>query len=394
MFGKNRPDNPDKLKLNTYHWYTPRFWTGMRTRAWWRLVWRNRFSVSPSRWGIVFTTSLVAPVHSACYRWQELFWRKKVEETPIEYPPIFILGHWRSGTTLLHELLVLDERHTFPTTFECFAPHHFLYSGDYFPRWCKFLLPSQRPMDNMAAGWDRPQEDEFALLNLGLPSIYESLAFPNRGPRYQEYLDFEGVPAEDIQRWKDALWWFIKRVNCRDPRRIVLKSPPHTGRIKVLMELFPDAKFIHVMRDPFVVYSSSVRLWKALSYTQGMQVPRYEGLDEFVLSSFERMYAAFNWQRDLVAPGNFCEVRYEDLVANPVGEMRTIYAALGLGQFDEVLPSLSEHIGSLGEYKTNRYELDGESRDRVAQRWLPYMERYGYGDARAAEPATEVTPAD
>ena len=96
---------------------------------------------------------------------------RRIAQQPIKDAPIFIIGHWRSGTTLLHELMSLDERFTFPTTYECFVPNHFLISA-WFDAWLKCLLPKQRPMDNMALGWDRPQEDEFALCNMVPQSLF------------------------------------------------------------------------------------------------------------------------------------------------------------------------------------------------------------------------------
>ena len=84
------------------------------------------------------------------------------------------------GTTLLHELLIRDPRHAFPTTYECLVPHHFLMTESWLPKLLWWMMPSRRPMDNMPAGWDRPQEDEFALCLLGQPSPYERIAFPNR----------------------------------------------------------------------------------------------------------------------------------------------------------------------------------------------------------------------
>ena len=108
---------------------------------------------------------------------QWLFLGRKIDQARIEHDPIFILGHWRSGTTLLHELLALDPRHTFPDTYAAYCPNHFLVSAWLFRPLLGFLLPARRPMDNMEAGWDRPQEDEFALCNMGVRSPYLTITF-------------------------------------------------------------------------------------------------------------------------------------------------------------------------------------------------------------------------
>ena len=177
-------------------------------------------------------------------------------------------------------------------------------------------------MDNMAAGWDRPQEDEFALCNMGVPSPYLTIIFPNRPPQCQEYLDFRGVPAPALERWKRALHWFLKCITLRNPKRIVLKSPAHTCRIGTLLEMFPKAKFVHIVRDPYVIFPSTINLWKRLYRDQGLQMPTYDGLEEHVFQTFTRMYDTFERDRHLIGPGQFCEVRYEELIADPVGQMR------------------------------------------------------------------------
>jgi hypothetical protein len=360
--------------------WMPMFWDGMNFPAWIRLLAKNHCRLSWQYWYMLPTVTAYSLFHSAYRGWQWIVvgWlvRKK-----IDHPPIFILGHWRSGTTLLHELLVLDERHTYPTTYECFAPNHFLVTEYVGARLLGFLLPKRRPMDNMAAGWYRPQEDEFALCNLGLPSPYLTIAFPNEPPQDQEFLTLEHVPPAELARWKRKFLRFLCEINHRAKRRkrIVLKSPPHTGRVKVLLELFPDAKFVHIVRDPFVVFPSTVHLWKTLYSTQGMQKPRFEGLEEHVFLIFEQMYERFEKDRQQIPPANICEIRYEDLVADPIEGVRRIYQELGLGGFDEARPALERFVAGTKGYETNKYrELAPELRSQIADRWRGYIEKYGY----------------
>src|SRR5207244_9423156 len=144
-----------------------------------------------------------------------------VAETEIREPPIFIVGHWRSGTTYLHELMVLDDRFAYPTTYECFAPNHFLLTEWLATHLAWWAVPAQRPMDNMAAGWECPQEDEFALCNMGLPSPYLRCAFPNDPPEAAEYLDMQGVPAAEQERWKAGLVGFVMALTFKKQKRLV-----------------------------------------------------------------------------------------------------------------------------------------------------------------------------
>jgi hypothetical protein len=359
-----------------------RFWDGMTLPAWLGVMKRNGFRVSPGRIPMSTIITGVSAVNSGLAGLQELIWGRQIAQTTIEHPPVFIIGHWRSGTTLLHEYLVLDERHTFPDTYACFAPSHHVLTRKMFTPLLWWAMPEQRPIDNMVAGWDRPQEDEFALCNLGLPSPYLTMAAPNRCPLCPEYLDMEDVPAQELTRWKEKFLWFLKSLTLRNPaKRVVLKSPPHTSRVKVLLEMFPQAKFVHIHRDPYVVFPSTVNLWKRLWMDQCLVWPNYQGLDEYVLENFRRMYEAFERDRPLIPQGSFSEVSYEQLVTDPVNQVGRIYDDLQLGGYEQILPTLQKFAAGQKEYKRNRYELKPELRAEIDRRWAPFIEKYGYRDA-------------
>jgi hypothetical protein len=329
---------------------------------------------------IAAAITIVSSIHSVLRLIQKICWSRRIRNTKLHQPPIFILGHWRTGTTLLHELLIRDERHTYPTYYECFAPNHFLLTEKWMNKFFWFLAPNKRPMDNMAAGWDRPQEDEFALCMLGQPSPYLSIAFPNNGFVFSEYLDLEGVPPAALERWKKTFKRFLQTVTLRNRKRLVLKSPPHTCRIKVLKEMFPGAVFIHIVRNPYAVYPSTVNLWKALYHRQALQTPTFAGLEDYVFSTFVRMYDKLAETRHLVDGGHFYELRYEDLVADPIGQMRELYEHLNLGDFEAVLPRLEAYLASLAGYETNRFELTPQQRAEIRRRWGPVIARYGYNE--------------
>ncbi len=356
----------------------PRMWDGMNVTAFFRLLIRSRLVISPSRVGLAFVVGVLSVMNSCTWLVQSLILGRKIGRTKIEQEPIFILGHWRSGTTLLHEYLVLDRRHTYPDTFACFCPNHFLVSRYLIPWWLRFLMPAHRPMDNMKVGWKRPQEDEFALCNMGLPSPYLSFALPNQPLNDPEYLDLKGVQPKALDHWKRKFDWFLKCLTVQNAKRIVLKSPAHTCRVEVLLQLFPKARFVHIVRDPYALFPSTVRLWQRLSMDQGLQVPTFEGLEEQVLTIFEQMYQVFEEDRQLIDPSRFSEVRYEDLVADPVGQMERVYEELSLDGFDDVRPLLEERVAASADYKANRHQLAPEMRQAVSTRWAGYFEKYGY----------------
>lgn len=366
--------------------WSPRMWEGCDYPAYLRLLARNRFAVHPPQAYIAAIASVVT-VGNMVARWfQEGLHGAAVRRTELAGPPVFVIGHWRTGTTLLHELLCLDPRHASPTYLQCFVPGHFLLTEAIFKGPLKFLMPDKRPMDNMAAGWDRPQEDEFALCLLGLPSPYADIAFPNRPAVYPGTLDLSGLTPAQLAGWKRGFVRFLKAVTYRDPRRLVLKSPPHTARVKVLLEMFPDARFVHIVRDPYVVFPSTVNLWTSLGRKHGLQTPRDPGrIREKVFTEFRTVYDRLEEAKPLIPAGQFHELRYEELVKDPAGEMRRTYEALGLGGFEAYRPHLEGYLATNRGYEPNRYTLPDVDRDEITRRWGDVVRRYGY-EVRGGQP--------
>jgi omega-hydroxy-beta-dihydromenaquinone-9 sulfotransferase len=369
---------PEKLDANPYPWYSPRFWHGMRPAAWWKMCAQHGFRIHPIRWPMAFLISLITPFNSVMGAAQRLRHGRKIDQTEIKEPPVFIIGHWRSGTTYLHELMHLDERFVSPTTYQCFAPHHCLLTEWLMNTLGSWLVPKQRPMDNMAAGWDRPQEDEFALLTLGAPTPYVRMAFPNDPPPYGEFLHMQGCSPHDLAKFEAAMVHFVKLLTFAAEKRVLLKSPPHTGRIEVLSRLFPGARFIHIVRHPFALFPSTMRLWQSLDEVQGLQMPNSIGLEEYVFDCLTRMYHGFEEQRKRLDARAIYEVRYEDLVANPVREIDKIYERLELGPFGMVRAKIAEFVATQKDYKPNKHRIDDALKARIRQRWASYFEQYGY----------------
>ena len=235
-------------------------------------------------------------------------------------------------------------------------------------------------MDNMAAGWDKPQEDEFALCMLG-PAVavpHDRLPQPARR-RIRKRSTWTGCRGANAHRWMGIFLRFLRQLTLKDPRRLVLKSPTHSCRIPVLLELFPDARFVHIVRDPYVVFASTVNLWKALYETHGMQTPNFRGLEEHVFTTFTHLYDRLEAGKRLLRPDRFFEVRYEDLVRDPVGHLRRLYDRLGLGGFEAVRPRIEHYLAEHADYQTNRYRpLDPALEAEITRRWCDVIRRYGY----------------
>lgn len=367
-------------------WWSFRVSTGIRAAVLFPLLRRHKFAASPSRLPALFGTTLISlattwPARSQRNRFGEL-----VAATEIP-PPVFIVGHWRSGTTYLHELLATDRRFITPTYLQTFATDLFLRWGGLLRRLDKFV-PSRRPMDDVATGWDRPQEDEFGLLATGARSPYEIMLFPNDRDGALPHLDIETMAPVEQQAWREAITTVMRRVvfaaKQDQPERdaetnLLLKSPTHTARIGALHRMFPDARFIHVTRDPFAVFPSTEHLWRRMFETQGFQRPRFDGdlsLTEFINKSMAELYRNFDRDVSALPEGQFAETRYQDLVRDPEGEIHRLHRELGLPGANAA--ALREHLHQVRDYRPNRFMLDRAAVDSIRNDWQWYFERFGY----------------
>ena len=370
----------DKDLLNPTRWPSVRFTQGMSLVVWLKLIREHGGWIRPSKWETFVTTSITAVIHSIANVICKIMFSRRLEETIARPDPVFIIGHWRSGTTLLHELLSLDPQFYCPNTYQCFAPNHFLISEKWFSKVFKKLIPEYRPMDNVRHGWSRPQEDEFALFMLGAPSPYRRIVFPATNSVKPSGLDLELLNEVDRTRWKTAMLHFMKMIHIRDSRRVVFKSPTHTARMKILLELFPDARFLHIVRNPLTVFPSTVRLWRALHQVHGLQIDNEEIHEPYILNTFDEMYAAFERDREKIPANRIHELRYEDLIDKPNETLERAYHELGLGDFSSVQQALGKEIENIKHFRVNSYPEDERIAKMVRSRWATFIERYGYAN--------------
>jgi hypothetical protein len=188
--------------------------------------------------------------------WFELNWRTQLERmAPGGLPadPLFIVGLWRSGTTVLHELVNACGGWAAPQTWQCFHPSTCFLTGP--PARAAAV---RRPMDQGVIAAEGPQEDEFALLLLGEPSVYRGLIDPRR---LLECGDAAwSQEGGGLERWQH----FVRGIAAQGGRRLLLKSPGHTFRIPTLRRIFPGARFVWIGRHPGEMLASNVRMWTAM----------------------------------------------------------------------------------------------------------------------------------
>ena len=353
--------------------------TGITAGAWLRLLAQNRFRISPKYWPKVAVTTLASGISSAFALAEKGIYGRRIDATIVP-PPLFVLGHWRSGTTHLHNLLALDERFGSPKFSEVTIPSTFLTGEPVLTTAAKYLLPKTRfAIDNVPLSTEAPSEEEFALAQMTFHSPYMGWAFPEHADYYSRYVNFRGVPEKEIAEWKNAFLIFLKKLTLRHHKPMILKSPPHTARIKLLLDIFPDARFVHIHRDPYTVYQSTRHLhvssWKNFAF----QKLDEQALQERIFRQYNDMFDAFFDERSMIPEGRFTELSFKQLEEDPIGQVERIYRDLSLPGFDDVKPHVESYVGSLGSYKKNKHvDLPQELRQRIAREWQRTFDEWGY----------------
>jgi omega-hydroxy-beta-dihydromenaquinone-9 sulfotransferase len=162
-------------------------------------------------------------------------------------------------------------------------------------------------------------------------------------------------------------------------RTLLFKSPPHTGRIRLLLEAFPDAKFVHIHRDPYRVFQSTQRLHRSLAPYSCLQTPDEKHLNDRIIRNYKEMYDVFFEERQLIPDGRYHEICFEQLELAPFEEIRRTYDALQLPAFSSVEEPLREYIASLDGYKKNSFaRLPDDLRQRLGREWRTCFDAWGY----------------
>lgn len=346
-------------------------WTLLKVLA------RNNFTVDVECLGRLAHLLILGVFNSVFGAAETLFNGRKIKYSHIDHPILFIIGHWRSGTTHLENLLTLDSRFSYATAYQTMFPRHCLYTQNahyVFNR----IAPKKRPMDDVPFAANVPHEDEFALAATATVSPYMRFLFPVTGdPGYSD-IDMSTWSQEMRETWQNCFLEFLRKITLSMDGRILLKSPPHLGRIAALVEMFPDAQFVHIVRNPYAVFLSTRKLWlNTLTYSH-LQIPDPEQIEELIFDWYTKLFELFERDRPSIPDGAFFELKFEELETNPVDTLRHLYEALSIPGFEAFEPKLKAYLESIKNYKKNVHELDPITKTKVAKRWAFNFHRYGY----------------
>jgi len=314
--------------------------------------------------------------------YERLFINPSMSKTELDHPPIFILGHWRSGTTHLHNLLCKDPRMAYASTFQSVFPDTlFSWLGRFlFEGFARLLIPGTRKGDNVILGTRLPQEEEFALGDKTPVCYYYFWMFPRR---MREYYDrcvrMLGISDERRESWRsDYKLLITKAIRDSVGDRFLSKNPPNTGRIRFLLETYPEAKFIHIHRNPVEVYLSTQNFFRKMMPHLQLQTIGQEQLNEDIFEIYKMLMKDYLKQRSLIPEGQLVEVSFEQLEKDPMGVTRKIYEALELEGYDQAESYFQEYVDRMKSYQKNRHEVAPELQERIQKEWSFAFAEWGY----------------
>ena len=321
--------------------------------------------------------SVLAPIQDRRY---ESF----LADRPLEHDPVFILGHWRSGTTFVHNVLSCDRHFGYNTTYQTVFPHLMMWGQPFFKKNMAWLMPDKRPTDNMELAVDLPQEEEFALANM-MPYTYYNFWFL---PKYMlEYCDrymlFEGITQDELRTFEETFTKLIK-ISLWNTKgtQFLSKNPPHTGRVRELVKMFPNAKFIYLMRNPYTVFESTRSFFTNTIQPLKLEDISPEELEKNILTVYERLYHKYEADKACIPTGNLIEVKFEDFEADALGITEKIYRTLSLPGWDEAHEAIARYVGSKKGYKKNKYKYDDLTVELVESHWRFAIDDWDYHNVR------------
>lgn len=350
---------------------------GSRFSNFLKLVFKH--GIQPKYWFRFTLNGLISLVLSLLSIGDYFIWQLVKNKLRRVQPPLFVIGHWRSGTTHLHNLLCIDERAGYSTTFQTVFPN--LLFGFHRPMFwlLRLMMPKTRPVDNVELNARNPQEEEFGLGNVMEMSYYNWWYFPKKWDYFLDnYLELQDLSNSNLHRWKKTYLNFIRRALTREGKFwYVSKNPPNTARIPLLLEMFPQARFVYIQRNPYEVFVSSQRFFKAILEPLQMQDITEEDFNAHILKAYCRLFDAFEAHKHLIPENRLVELTYEDFMQNELKHLQHIYLEL---EIKLPLDLISKWIESLKktDHQNKTYKFDPKTIALVNAALGDRIEKMGY----------------
>ena len=346
---------------------------GMRLSRFIKLIMKNGMSIRP-KYLVRFLFLLQNGVWASIFhRKENTIYKEVIAKHKLPDDPIIIIGHWRTGSTFLHQLLALDHNLVTSNVFQGSIPDSFLTSRKSYEPIMGRALRGTRPMDQVKLSMDEPLEDEYALYRLCSYSPLQGVIFPKKAGYFLN--DFPGFlpKGEKLNDWKDSLEYFYKKLTIENNRVILIKNPFHSLRMEVLNEIFPKARYINIIRHPHKVVPSTVLMWNIVGTQNAMNNHWEKPSVKEVSKLLYKMIQKVENDSSSLPKERYYEVKFEELEKNPVHEIKQIYDQLSVEFSEQFEKQISEFLISVQDYQKNKYlipETDKLEINNILKGWM------------------------
>ena len=317
-------------------------------------------------------------------RWIELTYNGRVRRQELPQDPVFILGYYRSGTSFLHELLTQDDRFGYHTNFQMILPDIMLGSewilAPFFDFICR-VFNLRDPVHRIQMSFRFPGEEDGAMTtSLNPRGAAWGWFFPKiMLEHYRKYALLEHIPEDDIHKWTDDYLFLLRKISLAGRgKRLLLKSPPHTARVKLLLFLFPKARFIMIHRNPYDVYASNKRFWQVTNRIYALGSTKGVDFHRIILDSYAMVMRKYLAEKDRIPEGQLVEIPYQELINQPLDTIRQVYQSLQLGDFSYCEHAMKNYLQGQKNYVRLSHELPPAERAMARQKLTPFLKHWGY----------------
>jgi len=303
-----------------------------------------------------------------------------LRRTEIHPEPLFLLGYGRSGTTHLHNLLWKDTQFGVISNYQATAQPFALTGRGWLERQMARRIPHKRPMDNVAITLDAPQEEEIAVLNSSADAPLHFMSFPRALPDiYDAYVSDLGRDAEQSAGFRRAYLDALRKATLiSSGRPLVLKTPTNMARIPFLLAEFPDARFVHIVRNPYAVFQSMRNMYRMILPRETLQELDWERIDAWTTAAYAQVVGRYLEDRKRIHADRLFEIRFEDLDARPLDVLEALYRHLGIEDFERARPGFDRYLRDLGRFEKNRFEFPEAVVEEVNEHWGFAFDAFGY----------------
>ena len=300
-----------------------------------------------------------------------ILYERKINKIELTHAPIFILGHWRSGTSYLQNLICQDPNVTTYSIFRFLLPDIFLLSESWLKpslNWVVKKLKFPYSFQRVPLDLNIPGEMEVALCSLASSTSYTwGHIFPksfNKTAQNRIY----NLTSNNANKWLDDYDYLIRKIALKSGnKQVVVKSPGDTARIKFLFQKYPNAKFIYINRDPIKVFFSNQYLWKAIQKENSVQVLKQYQIDKLIFQNYKSLILAYNEQKKYIPSNQLFELDYNHLNNNPKAVIQNMYQQLEIKGFPD--KEISSFLNNQKTYNKTDYNPSAEMVSKIKANW-------------------------